>query len=127
MTGQRKKYTRRIPALRTIGRRDLGNGCRCNLLKNRDGLYQVIFRKGKENFYLVDDITQYDPRTIEDAFYRIVSAGSFECFEKEREDLILDESQMMGAERLRDLEEAIEFGVDPFADAEEMFNPRDED
>lgn len=101
MSEQKGPYTRKVFALRTLESRKLGRGSKCSLLGRSDGYYQVIFKKDGKRFYLVDNITQYDKRIIEDAYYRI---RTLEDFEREREELILEpgEEESIRALKKRD-------------------------
>lgn len=131
MSRQKRVYTKGVPVLRTIESRRLNENERCNLLKRKDGCYQVILKQGKINTCLVEDISQYDPRTIEDAFYRI---KSIEDFKRERENLVLDQDEMIETEEGEgDLERDLDKDLDgtgkpdPFRYAEEMLNHDDKE
>jgi len=132
MSEQKRVYTRRVPVLRTLESRRLNENERCNLLKRKDGFYQVILKQGKINTYLVEDISQYDARTIEDAFYRIKTSEDF-FTEKRNLVLRLDEGGDGEGGDEGDLERDLEGDLDdtgkpdPFRYAEEMLNHDDKE
>lgn len=114
MSKQRRAYARREPVPEIIDTRGLGNRCRCSLLKTSDGYYQVLLINRRGEVYLVDDPSQYDPRTIEDAFGKIRSTKDFG---REREKLILDQEQMIEGDGEGDLEGMAEFEEETSVDS----------